>query len=176
MVLAGSRIGSGSSVTASEETLCCISRVGRGHVCPRTTVSVTASRMGKIDAGQSSGALETHYHLEATADAVLTPDSALLAVGNFDYAIATNSHGDTCVVPCSEIRLRCWFRMMATHYQVSLRQVVFRKEGWTASATISHRLRMRSAAAADHARVDCASDHHRFGREFARTCTSRHRP
>jgi hypothetical protein len=97
----GTRVMSGSSISAGEQTATLkLERGGSMQICPGTSLAVTTSQNGRqMMFSMNTGNLEMDYPIGAASDNLLTPDFGLLlpGPGRLHLAVRVNAKGDTCV-------------------------------------------------------------------------------
>lgn len=97
----GTTVLSGSSIDSGQQPASlALSRGGSLIICQGTSASVSASADGRnLMFSFGSGAIETHYHIAASSDSIVTPDFRFVITGpgDFDLAISITPQGDTCV-------------------------------------------------------------------------------
>lgn len=135
LVETGSRVASGSSITAGDEiAILRLRRGGEVRVCPGTTVSVATSQTGQdLMLGMSKGAMETHYGETETVDSVLTPDFRIVlpGPGEFNLAVSADAKGNTCVgsLPGSTASAVVAELLGSGTYEIKPQQQVLFREG-----------------------------------------------
>jgi hypothetical protein len=101
MTAGDTRVMSGSHIAAGQATAALrLARGGEVDICPHSSLSVTASQNGsQLTLAIGTGAMETHFRLGSSADTILTPDFRILLAGpgDFHFAIASDTQGNTCV-------------------------------------------------------------------------------
>lgn len=101
LTAAGTRVMSGSSVTAGENAAVLkLARGGEVHICPRSSISLANSQSGRdLVLGMNAGVIETNYALGSSADTIMTPDFRILLAGPgvFNFAVGADTRGNTCV-------------------------------------------------------------------------------
>ncbi|MGA9566291.1 MAG: hypothetical protein WBS19_12260 [Candidatus Korobacteraceae bacterium] len=101
LVNSGTKVMSGSSISAGEQTATLkLERGGNMQICPGTSLAVTTSQNGRqLMFSMNTGNLEMDYPIGAAADNLLTPDFRLLlpGPGRLHLAVRVNAKGDTCV-------------------------------------------------------------------------------
>ena len=137
----GTRVMSGSNVAAGDSTaLMKLDRGGDVRICPNTNLSVATSATGRdLMFGISTGGMETHYTVSASADSIVTPDFRILLAGpgRFDFAIEADKLGNTCVraLPGNASSLIVSELMGDGTYQVKANEQVMFNNGKLAGAS-----------------------------------------